>query len=111
MTDDLPSEFDALDDRRSTTLDRREFLAFVGASLATSACGGAFDAATPAGDDGSSDGPLAKGDNPNGEDSMIEEIPANPFQLGVASGDPTPEGAILWTRLVPDPLGEATMPA
>lgn len=25
-----------------------------------------------------------------------------PFSLGVASGDPTPDGVVLWTRLVPD---------
>jgi alkaline phosphatase D len=25
-----------------------------------------------------------------------------PFRLGVASGDPTPSGAVLWTRLVPE---------
>src|SRR5687767_12554231 len=25
-----------------------------------------------------------------------------PFTLGVASGDPTPTGVVLWTRLVPD---------
>jgi alkaline phosphatase D len=29
---------------------------------------------------------------------------ANPFSLGVASGDPTPDGAVLWSRLAPDPL-------
>ena len=29
---------------------------------------------------------------------------ANPFTLGVASGDPTPTGVVLWTRLAPDPL-------
>src|SRR5687768_15319901 len=28
----------------------------------------------------------------------------DPFQLGVASGDPTPTGGVLWTRLVPRPL-------
>ena len=28
----------------------------------------------------------------------------DPFQLGVASGDPTPGGGILWTRLAPRPL-------
>jgi alkaline phosphatase D len=28
----------------------------------------------------------------------------DPFQLGVASGDPTPTGAMLWTRLAPFPL-------
>jgi alkaline phosphatase D len=27
----------------------------------------------------------------------------NPFSLGVASGDPTPDGVVLWTRLAPDP--------
>ena len=29
---------------------------------------------------------------------------SDPFTLGVASGDPTPDGAVLWTRLAPDPL-------
>lgn len=28
----------------------------------------------------------------------------NPFTLGVASGDPTPDGVVLWTRLAPDPF-------
>jgi len=28
----------------------------------------------------------------------------DPFQLGVASGDPTPTGGVLWTRLAPSPL-------
>ena len=28
----------------------------------------------------------------------------DPFQLGVASGDPTPDGGVLWTRLAPRPL-------
>lgn len=27
-----------------------------------------------------------------------------PFRLGVASGDPWPDGVVLWTRLAPDPL-------
>lgn len=27
-----------------------------------------------------------------------------PFTLGVASGDPLPDGVVLWTRLAPDPL-------
>jgi phosphodiesterase/alkaline phosphatase D-like protein len=39
----------------------------------------------------------------------------NPFTLGVASGDPTPDGIVLWTRLAPDPvdagrLGHRTIP-
>ena len=28
----------------------------------------------------------------------------DPFSLGVASGDPTPDGIVLWTRLAPAPL-------
>src|SRR5262245_35727299 len=27
-----------------------------------------------------------------------------PFQLGVASGEPSPNGVVLWTRLAPAPL-------
>ncbi len=30
----------------------------------------------------------------------------NPFTLGVASGDPTPDGVVLWTRLAVDPLAD-----
>ncbi|MGH9255312.1 MAG: alkaline phosphatase D family protein [Vicinamibacterales bacterium] len=35
---------------------------------------------------------------------------AYPFTLGVASGDPTPEGIVLWTRLAPDALNGGGMP-
>jgi len=31
-------------------------------------------------------------------------LPADPFALGVASGDPSPSGVVLWTRLAPRPL-------
>jgi alkaline phosphatase D len=31
---------------------------------------------------------------------------ADPFSLGVASGDPLPDSVVLWTRLAPDPLAE-----
>lgn len=34
-----------------------------------------------------------------------------PFTLGVASGDPSPDGFVLWTRLAPDPLDGGGMPA
>lgn len=33
-----------------------------------------------------------------------------PFSLGVASGDPVPDGAVLWTRLAPKPLEGGGMP-
>ena len=37
---------------------------------------------------------------------------ANPFTLGVASGDPWPDGFVIWTRLAPRPLDEhGGMPA
>ncbi len=33
-----------------------------------------------------------------------------PFRLGVASGDPSADGAVLWTRLAPEPLDGGGMP-
>ncbi|MBC7808988.1 MAG: alkaline phosphatase D family protein [Akkermansiaceae bacterium] len=33
------------------------------------------------------------------------KLPSFPFTLGVASGDPTPDGVVLWTRLAPNPAG------
>jgi alkaline phosphatase D len=40
-------------------------------------------------------------------------FPDDPFRLGVASGDPYPDGVVLWTRLAPEPLavdGRGGMP-
>ncbi|MGW1814396.1 alkaline phosphatase D family protein [Streptomyces sp. NPDC002125] len=31
-------------------------------------------------------------------------FPDDPFRLGIASGDPSADGFVLWTRLAPDPL-------
>ncbi|MFN0028371.1 MAG: alkaline phosphatase D family protein [Acidimicrobiales bacterium] len=31
------------------------------------------------------------------------ELSGDPFRLGVTSGDPEPDGVVLWTRLAPDP--------
>jgi alkaline phosphatase D len=33
----------------------------------------------------------------------------NPFTLGVASGDPTPDGIVLWTRLAPEPANPTSL--
>jgi alkaline phosphatase D len=33
----------------------------------------------------------------------------DPFTLGVASGDPLPDGFVIWTRLAPEPLAEDGM--
>lgn len=35
----------------------------------------------------------------------------DPFTLGVASGDPSSDGVVIWTRLAPDPLQGGGMPA
>jgi alkaline phosphatase D len=37
-------------------------------------------------------------------------LPSTPFTNGVASGDPTPEAVVIWTRLAPDPLDFHSMP-
>jgi alkaline phosphatase D len=37
-------------------------------------------------------------------------LPTDPFTLGVASGDPTADGVVLWTRLAPDPTNGGGMP-
>jgi alkaline phosphatase D len=34
----------------------------------------------------------------------------NPFSLGVASGEPAPDGVVIWTRLAPEPLAGGGMP-
>jgi alkaline phosphatase D len=52
---------------------------------------------------------------PARELAAAPRLSANPFTLGVASGDPTPDGAVLWTRLAPQPddpnaLGERNIP-
>ena len=47
-------------------------------------------------------------------DATAPPATASPFTLGVASGDPTPDGVVLWTRLAPDPLapdGRGGMPS
>jgi alkaline phosphatase D len=44
----------------------------------------------------------------------LSPVPADPFTLGVASGEPAPDGAVIWTRLAPRPLaddGRGGMPA
>lgn len=38
-----------------------------------------------------------------GEAGARQRFGGNPFTLGIASGDPTPDGIVLWTRLAPSP--------
>ena len=51
-------------------------------------------------------GPLGACAQPSGP----VKFDKNPFTLGVASGDPLPDGAVLWTRLAPDPLNGGGVP-
>jgi alkaline phosphatase D len=37
-------------------------------------------------------------------------LSGDPFQLGVASGDPSPDGFVIWTRLAPEPHQGGGMP-
>lgn len=41
----------------------------------------------------------------------VRSAGVSPFLLGVASGDPLPDGVILWTRLVRDGFAAAAMPS
>jgi len=83
-------------DAQRTGLDRRQFLASLGAALATSACGDFPRSLSRAAADRQRLDPDAVPDAP--------DIATQPFMLGVASGDPTPRSVILWTRLAPRPL-------
>jgi alkaline phosphatase D len=38
------------------------------------------------------------------------KLSRDPFTLGIASGDPLPDGVVLWTRLAPEPLAGGGMP-
>src|SRR5262245_6830581 len=42
--------------------------------------------------------------------ASAQNLGGYPFTLGVASGDPTPDGIVLWTRLAPNPLDGGGMP-
>ncbi len=54
---------------------------------------------------------LALGAGPFAQKPWVEpRFPDYPFSLGIASGDPSPNGAVLWTRLAPEPLNGGGMP-
>jgi alkaline phosphatase D len=86
----MPDPRTTLSDLNGQVMDRRRFLVFTGALAGTamySQVRGDLAAAAPA-------------------------LPGYPFRLGVASGDPSPGGVSLWTRLAPEPLVEGGgMPA
>lgn len=76
-------------------LDRRRFLAASGAGALGFTVFGAVSGASRA------------------EAGTPQRFRGYPFSLGVASGDPLPDGVVLWTRLAPEPLaadGRGGMP-
>ncbi|CAN5204791.1 hypothetical protein BH18ACT4_BH18ACT4_15760 [soil metagenome] len=82
------------------TLSRRRFLAVVAA--------GALGACSGTGDDGDRESATTTATTPPPPAPAVDALPApaagltaDPFALGVASGDPAAESVILWTRLVP----------
>ena len=109
MTDTPPDDrpLERLDDRRSRTLDRREFLGFIGATVATVACGDMPEAASRSHAFPTID---PDADRPGPPPPRPPTLPDDPFTLGVASGDPLPDGVVLWTRLAPEPLEGGGMP-
>ena len=54
-------------------------------------------------------GALFLGRSPRSADAA-PILAGNPFGLGVASGDPTPDGIVLWTRLTPELRREIRLP-
>ena len=46
---------------------------------------------------------------PTPQGPPVTDLTTNPFGLGVASGDPTQESVILWTRLEPEPLAPGSI--
>src|SRR5699024_9857848 len=73
------------DELGAARLARRRFLTGTGAAAWLAATGTLTGVTTP----------TAAAQGAGGTD---------PFRLGVASGDPLPDGVVLWTRLVPEPF-------
>jgi len=69
-------------------IDRRKFIALSGASAAALVFGM---------------GPFTD------EVEARPRFSDDPFSLGVASGDPRPDGVVIWTRLAPEPLADDGM--
>jgi alkaline phosphatase D len=92
---------------KGPVMERRTFLVGVVAAALAAACSG-DDPDDGAGSEGSPNGDAAAADLP----PLPDSLPASPFALGVASGDPLPDSVILWTRLVAEPLADGGgMPA
>jgi alkaline phosphatase D len=85
----------------SRPISRRVFLA-LGASVVVAACSSSDDTATQTTVAGTSDDTTSPTEAPDTLPPV--DFSTDPFTLGVASGDPSTESVIIWTRLAPDPL-------
>ena len=110
-------------------ISRRLFLAGSAAVVVT-ACSGGGDASSPTSPAGADDTapatspanpPVTEAPGTTAAPTTTEpavtpaeapplDVSADPFTLGVASGDPSVGGVVLWTRLAPDPLAGGGMP-
>jgi alkaline phosphatase D len=84
-------------------------MATAGAAGLIAACSGDDDRADPALGTGPAgrDGRSADASPEPVAAPPLPGVTADPFTLGVASGDPDPTSVVLWTRLVPEPDSEA----
>ncbi len=95
-----------------SAVDRRRFLvgAAATAALITSGCSDDGDSTGEpgSGGPGSSTGSGGATSTPpaavDWKSIDAQQIAAEPFKLGVASGDPLADAVVLWTRLAPEPL-------
>lgn len=95
-----------------TSISRRTFLAST-AAIAVAACS-ADDTSSEATDTPTSPPTTATTTTSTSTTTTTLapiELPADPFALGVASGDPNTTSVVLWTRLAPLPLEGGGMPA
>ena len=83
-------------------LSRRQFLAALAASAVVGAC------SDDSNGNGNGGGRSARGSTDT--TGPLPRLDGPAFTLGVASGDPTPESVILWTRLATDPVDGGGMP-
>ncbi|MBK9178483.1 MAG: alkaline phosphatase D family protein [Acidimicrobiales bacterium] len=94
-------------------LSRRAFLGVLGAG-AVAACTGGSGSSSSAPSSTEAGGATPSRPPSAPPTSAAARLGADPFTLGVASGDPLPDGVVLWTRLAPEPLapdGAGGMPA
>lgn len=84
---------------RRVTMHRRKFLGLMAAGT-----GAAFLAACGSSDSDGAGTTLAATTSTVPKVPAAQGLKADPFTLGIASGDPLPGSVILWTRLAPDPL-------